>query len=73
VLYGVSDGLKDPKGDGTPRGAVSLPFLAHNRTPVRSISARVVAQRLPMKVLAVEKQHPCQTSQFINKQPLAVP
>jgi hypothetical protein len=38
------------KGDGTPRGAVMLPFLVHNRTPVRSISARVPAQRLPMKV-----------------------
>lgn len=38
------------KGDGTPRGAVWLPFTVRDRTPVRSTSARR-AQRLPMKVL----------------------
>jgi hypothetical protein len=41
------------KGDGTPKGAVLLPFLVRDRTPVRPISARVVAQRLPLKVLVL--------------------
>jgi len=52
-LLGSMDPAKD---DGTPRGAVLLPFPVRDRTPVRSISARVVAQRLPMKVLIVESR-----------------
>lgn len=38
------------KGDGTPKGAVMLPFLVRDRTPVRPTSACVAALRLPVKV-----------------------
>ena len=52
-LLGFGGSADRAKDDGTPRGAVLLPFPVRNRTPVRSISARVVAQRLPVKVLMV--------------------
>ncbi|MDW2979983.1 hypothetical protein [Rhodanobacter sp. KK11] len=61
------------KDDGTPKGAVLLPFPVRDRTPVRPISARVVAQRLPVKVLDFSQQETCQSSRTARRTLTALP